>query len=70
MRSRGRGLRIEADHVGQAVSLLSSLASDLDLVEERFGNMTGAVKLRSRSSNGFEVLARANELALDPRIGE
>ncbi len=61
-------LRFRPDHAEEARSSLVTLAPDLDVVQERFGDMSGAFKLRSRERNGFQVLARANELAGDARI--
>jgi hypothetical protein len=41
---------------------------DLAIVQERFGNMDRAYKLRSRARNGFDVLQAANRLALLPGV--
>jgi len=48
--------------------LIKQIAPDLKIIESEFGGMDGALKLQSLSKNGFEVLARANELAEDPRV--
>jgi subtilisin family serine protease len=61
-------LRLRPEHAGSAVAILASLAPDLELLDADFGNLPGAVRLRSRAFNGFDVLARANALARDPRV--
>jgi subtilisin family serine protease len=61
-------IRFRPDHIASAEKLLASLAPGMDVETRDFGNMPGAFKLRSNLRNGFEVLARANELASDPRV--
>ncbi len=48
--------------------LLAVLAPELQIVSKDFGNLTGAYKLRSSSKNGFDILATANRLAVNPYI--
>jgi subtilisin family serine protease len=61
-------LRFRRSHADAAARDLAALAPDMEVVSEKFGDMPGAFALRSDARNGFDVLARANELAADPRI--
>ena len=61
-------LRFKPEFVSNSELLLSILAPELEIITKDFGNMSGAYKLRSSSKNGFEVLASANQLTLDPRV--
>jgi len=61
-------VRFQAEYQSQANALLHQLAPELEVVERNFGNLPGAYKLRSPSSNGFEVLAAANGLAQDAQV--
>jgi subtilisin family serine protease len=61
-------VRFQAEYQSQANALLHQLAPELEVVERNFGNLSGAYKLRSPSSNGFKVLSAANSLAQDAHI--
>ncbi|MFC1475850.1 S8 family serine peptidase, partial [Candidatus Zixiibacteriota bacterium] len=61
-------LRFKPEYRADAPVLLQSLAPDAEILDDNFGNMAGAFKLRAGSCNGFAVLALANELAGDERI--
>ncbi len=51
-----------------ANAILSEVVPELNVLEQDFGSMTGAFRLRSEAQNGFEVLASANRLAVDDRL--
>lgn len=61
-------VRFKPEYLNARAAILSKLAPSLQVIEENFGNMPGAYKLRSSSRSGFEVLAGANRLAEDSRI--
>jgi subtilisin family serine protease len=61
-------VRIKPDYRQNGAAILGSSATTSDIIEDNFGNMEGAYKLHCQSRNGFEVLALANRLALDPRV--
>ncbi|MEW5796843.1 MAG: S8 family serine peptidase [Candidatus Zixiibacteriota bacterium] len=61
-------VRVKSEYRKDGVAILGAAAGSAEIVEENFGEITGAYKLRSQSKNGFEVLALANSLAVDPRI--
>lgn len=61
-------VRFKPEYVLGSQKLLAILVPELQIVTKDFGNLSGAYKLRSSSKNGFEVLAFANRLAIDPRI--
>jgi subtilisin family serine protease len=49
-------------------AFFASYVPGVEVVQNEFGNMKGAFKLKSGSRNGFDVLAQANALAQDDRI--
>ena len=61
-------LSFKEEYIFDTDRLLNALASDLKVLESSFGGMSGAYRLQSDSKNGFNVLARANELAGDRHI--
>ncbi|MFI5253673.1 MAG: fibronectin type III domain-containing protein [Bacteroidota bacterium] len=58
-------VKFKPEYSSQVRSLLNSIAPDLSIVKERFGNMPATYQLHSASSNGFDVLASANQLVED-----
>ena len=61
-------MRFRAGNIKDADLVLQQVASELNVITRNFGNMEGALKLRSVSRNGFEALRSANNLAVDPRV--
>lgn len=61
-------LRLRKEYISQGASLIARIAPELQIVSETFGNMPGAFRLQSAAKNGFDVLARANELALSEYV--
>lgn len=61
-------VRVREEYLANARGIIATLAPDAEIVQESFGNMPGAYKLHGSSQNGFQILARANTLAEDPRI--
>jgi subtilisin family serine protease len=53
-------VKFKPDYQQQAKILLISFFPDLSVIDDRYGNIQGAYKLRSKSRNGFDVLADAN----------
>lgn len=60
-------MQLEPGYGGSIGPVLSGL-SDLAIVEEEFGGMQRAYRLRSSSTDGADVLAQAKLLAQDPRV--
>jgi hypothetical protein len=50
----------------KAMEVVGVKAPHLGVFNPSLGNMAGAVHLRSAAKNGFDVLAEANRLSLDP----
>jgi thermitase len=61
-------LRFHDNDISDADRLLAEIAPDMEVMEKDFGAMPGAYKLRCNSTNGFDVLSRANELAANQHI--
>ncbi|TLY32678.1 MAG: hypothetical protein E6K56_02590, partial [Ignavibacteria bacterium] len=61
-------VKIKPEHASNAKAVLNSIAPELTVVEEKFGLMEGAYRLKSSSRNGFDVLASANKLAEEGRV--
>ncbi len=61
-------LRFKSEFRMGAAALLPQIAPELEVVEQAFGGMQGAYKLRSASRNGFDVLASVRRIIRDPRI--
>ncbi|MCI0531382.1 MAG: S8 family serine peptidase [candidate division Zixibacteria bacterium] len=61
-------VRFEREFRPRSGALLDELAQDLEVVEENFGAMSGAFRLKSSFKNGYQVLAQTNRLAQDPRV--
>jgi subtilisin family serine protease len=56
-------VRFKPEYVAESYSILRNRAPDFDIIESDFGEMEGSYLLRSHSNNGFNTLARVNELA-------
>ncbi|HWL93854.1 MAG TPA: S8 family serine peptidase [Phycisphaerae bacterium] len=61
-------VRFDVNHRDGAAAVISELADGFEVREDRFGGMDGAYRLGGSPRNGFEVLAQANRLSLDPRV--
>jgi subtilisin family serine protease len=61
-------IRFKPEYRAQAEVLLQELAPELEVVQNNFGDLSGAYQLRSSSLSGFEVLASANRLAGEPSV--
>jgi subtilisin family serine protease len=61
-------IRFRPEYVEQAKSILLELAPQMKIIDDNFGNMSGAFVLRSDKYNGLDVLSQACTLAEDPRI--
>ncbi|MFH1277114.1 MAG: FG-GAP-like repeat-containing protein [Candidatus Eisenbacteria bacterium] len=61
-------VRFAPGYRNRAGSILAGLEPSLATLDPTFGGMEGALKLRTKTKDGFEVLAIANRLAEDPRI--
>ncbi|MCI0362657.1 MAG: S8 family serine peptidase [Phycisphaerales bacterium] len=61
-------VRLRADFVANGAAILAQAAPELAIFNDNFGLLPGAYQLRSAARNGFEVLASANRLAIDPRF--
>ena len=53
---------------GDAEALVRRLATDLEITDVGFAGASDVFRLRGPFSNGFDVLARANELALEDGV--
>ena len=61
-------IRFNPEYYSQANTIISELAPDMKIINDKFGNMPGAFVLRTESRNGFEVISQANVLSYDDRI--
>lgn len=61
-------LQFRKEFADKAAELLQRLAPELEIAETDFGDMPGALRVRSSAGNGFVTMARANDLATDSRI--
>ncbi len=61
-------MRLKSTNPADAAAITQSLVPGGQIVEEDFGGMTGAYRVSGGTSDGFEVLARANTLAEDSRV--
>jgi subtilisin family serine protease len=61
-------VRLRPEHYKTSRSVLATAVSEYEVLEEDFGGMAGAYRLRSNLTNGFAVLELANRLALDARF--
>jgi len=52
----------------RTLDVLRELVPTAEVIDAEFGGMTGALRGRSRSRNGLDVLLEANRMAADPRI--
>jgi len=59
---------LKEEYFAQANEIIAAMAPDLAIEADRVIGRPGTYKLKSASRNGFDVLARANELAQDPRV--
>jgi hypothetical protein len=59
-------VRVKPELRNAALETVAQKAPNLAVFNPSLGNMAGAVHLRSTARNGFDVLAEANRLAIDP----
>jgi hypothetical protein len=55
-------VKFKPEYHSQVKIVLQTLFPEFSILNDHFGNMSGAYQLRSKSNNGFDVLASANRL--------
>ncbi len=61
-------IKIKTEHLVSANEILNEIAPKASTIEENVADITGVYKIRSVQKNGYDVLSKANQFALDPRI--
>jgi len=61
-------VRIQPAYQADARAIIQALVPGSEILENEFGGMNGAYRVLANVGSGFEVLARANNLAEDVRV--